>query len=147
MPEQHLRDLCARLQLPMPLANEKGVYEVRFADGFVLCVRGTRHVLHLRGRVCALPQGADEADRLCCDLLHLSLGRTGQECGGALPHLALDGGEIALQMSLGRDMPPDDFAAAVEFFMNLLEKWSQLAVREQRQPVSAAGLMQGFLRP
>lgn len=147
MPEQHLRDLCARLQLPMPLANEKGAYDLRFADGFVLSARGTRQALQLRGRVCALPQSADEANRLCCDLLRLSLGRTGQECDAGLPHLALEDGEICLQMRLERDLPPGDFAGAVEFFMNLLEKWSQLAVREQRQTVSAAGLMQGFLRP
>ncbi|MDL2290699.1 CesT family type III secretion system chaperone [Desulfovibrio sp. OttesenSCG-928-F20] len=147
MPEQHLRDLCARLQLPMPRANERGVYDLRFADGFVLLIHGTRHLLYLRGKVCALPHNADETDRLCCDLLRLSLGRTGQECGNALPHLALDEGEISLQMTLERDLPPDDFAEAVEFFMNLLEKWSQLATREQYQTVSAAGLMQGFLRP
>lgn len=147
MPEKHLRALCAHLSLPLPEIEANGLYTLRLGDGSALGLRGSRKDLHFEGRVCALPAEVNNAEDLCRELLLLSLGRAGQECARFMPHLALRDGELFLQMRIQRDTGDGDFADAVEYFANLLEKWSELATGQQRRRAPHNAMMPGFLAP
>ena len=142
-----IRALCSRLSLPVP-DPDAGGYLLAFPDGYAVRIQGTREHLLLSGKVCTLPEEPGAKDVLCRELLTLSLGRTARECKRSLPRLALHGGDVTLQERHPAGLPPDAFEAAVETFLNLLEKWTTLAAKErQHQAFASGGAAIGFIVP
>ncbi|MDR2801523.1 MAG: hypothetical protein LBB52_09735 [Desulfovibrio sp.] len=122
--------LCALSGLAAPEADASGAYVLALPDGLTLRLRETRAGMELSGVVRPLPPlsgGADEADALCRELLALSLGRARKECAVSFPRLAVRNGEILLEDGLPADSSLLEGEKAVERFLNLLEKWTQLA--------------------
>jgi hypothetical protein len=140
--------LCARLSLPAPAPDNLGGWRLAFPDGYAVHIQGARDHLALSGEVCALPEDAQARDALCRELLALSLGRASRECKTSLPRLTIEGGAISLRQICPAPGSPDDLEAAVEHFLNLLEKWSALAHKEERQRmVRSGGAAMGVIIP
>ena len=142
-----IRVLCSRLSLPLP-DSDAGGYTLAFPDGYAVRIQGTRDQLLLSGKVCSLPEEPGARDALCRELLALSLGRAARECKATLPRLALHGGDVTLQERHPAGLSPDAFEAAVETFLNLLEKWTTLAAKErQHQAFASGGAAAGIIMP
>ncbi len=140
--------LASRLSLPVPTPDALGGYTITFADGYSLLARETRGGITLTGAVCAVPEEAEAKNALCRELLTLSLGRAGRECKRSLPRLALHGSNIVLLQRSPAGPTQDAFDAAVEEFLNLLEKWTGLAKKErQQQAFRSGGTVMGFIVP
>ena len=143
-----IKGLCARLSLPLPAPDDLGAYLLAFADGYAVRIRGTRDHLDLSGEICALPDDTQTRDALCKELLALSLGRATRECKTSLPRLTIEGNKLTLQQRQHALPSQDAFESAVEQFLNLIEKWSTLAQKEQRQRMfRSGGATTGFIIP
>jgi hypothetical protein len=142
--------LCADLGLDSPLPDAGGLYRLSLPDGLNLTLAETREGLRLSGIIRELGLGnaaeAAAAETLCRELLILSLGRAKAECAASFPRLALKGGTLVLEDDLGLDLDAREALRSVERFLNLLEKWTQLAAGKEIRS-SPPAVMREMIRP
>jgi hypothetical protein len=133
MIDELLSKLCALFGLATPEADASGAYVLALPDGLALRLRETRAGIDLSGVVRSLPLlpgEAGEAETLCRELLILSLGRARKECAVSFPRLTVKNEKILLEDSISADNSPLEGEKTTERFLNLLEKWTQLAVQK-----------------
>jgi hypothetical protein len=148
MPAKHLPALCAKLGLPMPAPDALGSYVLDLQDGYAVTISPVRQGMDLTGEVAPLPELESERDKLCREILTLSLGRTEMERGAALPRLLAEGKKLLLRQTWPADISDVDFESGLEKFLNLLEKWKSLSAKEHsRQLIRGGGNLQGFIIP
>ncbi len=144
---QYLQALGARPGMAIPAPDEHGFYRLRFAGGLVVALRQVRDKVQLQGKVCHLPEDENAAEALCRKLLQLALGRTLQECGKQLPHLEVSGNQVLLVLESPVFAHDEECMQCLEEFLNLLEKWSDLAGSGQVRPTSLPFADFNLIRP
>ncbi|MDR2161743.1 MAG: hypothetical protein LBO77_06365 [Desulfovibrio sp.] len=150
MIDELLVRLCALFGLAAPEADASGAYALALPDGLTLRLRETRTGIDLSGLVRSLPPqsgDAGEAEALCRELLILSLGRARQECAVSFPRLTVRNEAILLEDSIPADSSPLEGEKATEHFLNLLEKWTRLAVQKGNRRHFPPSSLQGIVLP
>ncbi|MDR2892610.1 MAG: hypothetical protein LBV80_05950 [Deltaproteobacteria bacterium] len=149
MTETMLAELCRRMGgRSVPSPDSFGGYALPLSDGFTPVITPGRDGVGFAGEILELPTAEQDREALCRELLTLSLGRTGQECEGYLPHITAEGNKLILRQMCGAFLAVDDLEAALERFVNLMEKWRSLALREKgRQSFRSGGSLQGIIIP
>jgi hypothetical protein len=148
MTEAMLAELCSRMGWPVPPPDPLGGYALSLPDGFTPVITFARSGVIFAGEILELPTAEQDRDALCRELLHVSLGRTAQECERYLPRLTVEGNRILLRQICGPFLLVDDLETALEKFVNLMEKWRSLASKEKGlQSFRSGERIQGIIIP